>query len=76
MSQVVGFPGGGFKLAKGCAVFCGFGSPNSSSTPDVIRAGQGSLYLQQDGAGAIWVCSVSAVQSPNSPIVPAVWVSK
>jgi hypothetical protein len=67
----VGFPGGGIRLATGCVVLCGFGNPNSSSTPDVIRAGVGSLFLQQDGGGALWVCSAS-----GSPGVNATWTSK
>jgi hypothetical protein len=71
MAPPVGFPGGGIRLSKGCAILCGFGSPNLSSTPDVNRAGQGSLYLQQDGGGAMWVCSAS-----GSPVVNATWVSK
>jgi hypothetical protein len=61
MGRPVGFPGGGLRLARACTILCGVGNPNSSTTPDVVGAGAGSLFLQQDGGGALWISSGAGV---------------
>jgi hypothetical protein len=80
MAQVVGFPGGGFKLSKGISIFTGTGDPNNSTTKDVQQAQIGSLYLRVDGPDAthiLYVCSVSAIrQSPTQSATNSVWTPK
>jgi hypothetical protein len=71
MPQVYGWPGAGHRISQRVGILVGVGNPNNSATTDVQLAGQGSLYLQQDGGGALWVCSVA-----GSPAVNATWVSK
>jgi len=73
MSEVIGYPGGGLRLTSTVGIFCGFGNPNQSSTPDVARAGIASLFLMQDN-GSLFICSAGASLGIGGVLLsPSVW---
>jgi hypothetical protein len=66
-------PTAGVRLSATCAILRGTGSPNSSTVPDVQRAGVGSLFLRED-IGEAWICTTAAIpQSTSQSFVAAVW---
>ncbi len=80
MPQPTGFPGGGLRLSSGCAIFSGVGDPNTSTTPDVIAAGLGSLFLRTDAPSsvtALYVCTTAGIKpTPTQAQVAAAWTAK
>jgi len=61
MSQPIGWPGGGIQLANGIRILCGAGVPSESTTPDVLSAGVGSIFINTTGTSM----SLLYVQTPG-----------
>ncbi len=78
MPQVTGFPDNGLALGKSLYILAGTGDPAVSTTPDVVDAAVGSLYLRRDAPDAthaLYVCT-SRGTDPTSGASISMWTAK